>query len=106
MIGVAARWAATQKLPIEIEKIIVVRRDIDLGQRRIIRNYKCLAEISKVILIGSSIPDVLRRPFVLIQSGIKINRLTVLAGLTGLVPNPHLPPESRRWRQGFARIFN
>ena len=56
MIRIAPRRPAAQKLSVAIEKIIVVRRHIDLGQSRFVRDHKRLSEISEVILSWSSHP--------------------------------------------------
>src|SRR5215469_7781946 len=100
MIRVGARRSAAQWLPVEKEKVIVMRGDIDLCQRRLVRHHKGLSEVSIIIRVRGPVPDVMRRPLILIQSGVKVIWRTVRAWLAGLIPDANLPPEALVRGQG------
>src|SRR5690242_19347005 len=78
-IRVAPRRPAAQKMAIEIQNVIVMRGDVYLRQVGLAADGKRFSEVSKVVQVGGSIPEVMRRPFVLVQSGVKERRRTIRA---------------------------
>ena len=106
MIGIATRGPSAEKLPVEVEHVIVVRSDVDLGQARLVGHRKCLAKICEVVLVAGSIPDIFCSPLVLRQSGVEAGRHAVRRRFSCRIPDAHLPPEPRGGWQRRAGVGN
>src|SRR5580658_1440126 len=105
MVGIASGGTPAQNAAVQVEKIVVVRADIDFGQGGLARHGKGFSKISVIVQVRGSVPDVTRPPAALGRSGVEICRRTEAAGITGLIPHADFPPASRGRRQRLARIL-
>src|ERR1700722_2002273 len=70
-VRIATRRPTAHGLPVEIEQIIVMRRDIHLGEAGQVCDNNGLPEINEVVLVGRAVPEIWCRPFTWIQSRIE-----------------------------------